>query len=94
MTVHIVADAEQVVFLWMSAATRRSSLPTHGNGCSPIVATGDEDGTVQTDFEITESGLVLFVLKLDQQHALHRRVIDQRHDLNTTVDELLADLGS
>jgi hypothetical protein len=36
----------------------------------------------------------LLIRKPGQQHVLHRWVMDQRFDLNTTADELLADLGA
>jgi hypothetical protein len=100
MTVHIVADAvgrsssHTLGFLRMSAANARAFLTDLRNGCSPIVAMGDEDATMQIDFEITEAGPVLLVRKPGERHALHRWVIDRRLDLKTTADELLADLGA
>ena len=100
MTVHIVADAvgpsssQTLGFLRMSAANARAFLTDLRNGRSPIVATGDEDGTVQIEYEITDAGLVLLVRKPGQQRALHRWVIDRKYDLKTTANELLADLGS
>jgi hypothetical protein len=100
MTVHIVVDAvgqsssHTLGFLRMSAANARAFLTGLRNGRSPIVATGDEDGTVQIEYEITEAGPVLLVRKPGQQHALHRWVIDRRHDLNATANDLLADLGA
>jgi hypothetical protein len=100
MTVHIVADAvgpsssHTLGFLRMSAANARAFLTDLRNGHSPIVATGDEDGTVQIEFESTGAGTVLLVRKPGERHALHRWVIDQRLDLKTTATELLADLGA
>jgi hypothetical protein len=100
MTVHIVADAAGpssshiLGFLRMSAANARAFLTGLRNGCSPIVATGDEGGTVHIEYEITDTGPVLLVRTPGQQHVLHRWVMDQRFDLNTTADELLADLGA
>ena len=100
MTVHIVADAagpsssHTLGFLRMSAANARAFLTDLRNGRSPIVATGDEDGTVQIEYEITDDGPVLLVRKPGQRHALHRWVIDRRFDLKTTANELLADLGA
>jgi hypothetical protein len=100
MTVHIVADAvgasseHTLGFLRMSAANARVFLTDLRNGCSPIVAMGDEGGTVQIEYEITDAGPVLLIRKPGQQHVLHRWVMDQRFDLNTTADELLADLGA
>ena len=93
MTIHIVADARQVGFLRMSAPNARAFLTDLRNGCYPIVATGDEDGTAQIDFEIAQAELVLSVRKPGQGHTLHRWVIDHKH-LETTADELLADLGA
>jgi hypothetical protein len=100
MTVHVVAGAEgpsashALGFLRMSAANARAFLTDLRNGRSPIVATGDENGTVQIELEITEAGPVMLVHKLGQRHALHRRIIDRRFDLKTMADELLADLGA
>ena len=62
MTVHIVADAvgrsssRTLGFIRMSAANARTFLAGLQNGRSPIVGTGDEDGTVQIDYEITDAG--------------------------------------
>ncbi len=93
MTVHIVADASHMLgFLRMSAANARAFLTDLRNGRSPIVATGDEHGTVEIEYEITEAGPVLSVRKSGQRQALHRWVIG-RFDLKTTADDLLADLG-
>jgi hypothetical protein len=100
MTVHIVVDAigqsssHTLGFLRMSAANARAFLTGLRNGCSPIVATGDEGGTVHIEYEITDTGPVLLVRTPGQQHVLHRWVMDQRFNLNTTADELLADLGA
>jgi hypothetical protein len=100
MTVHIVADttgpssSRTLGFLRMSGANARAFLTDLRNGRSPIVATGDEDGTVQIEYEITEAGRVLLVREPNQRHALHRWVIDPRLDLKTTATELLADLGA
>lgn len=98
MTIHIVADAVAptssltIGFLRMSAANARAFLTDLRNGRSPIVATGDEDGTVQIKYEITDDGLVLSVRTPGQQDALRRSVINQEYDFNTVADELLADL--
>ena len=89
MTVHIVADAvgpsssHSLGFLRMSAANARAFLTDLRNGRSPIVATGDEDGTVKIEYEITEAGPVLLVRKPGQRHVLHRCVIDRGFDLKT-----------
>jgi hypothetical protein len=100
MTVHVVADAvgpsssHTLGFLRMSAANARAFLSDLRNGRSPIVATGDEDGTVQIEYEMTETGPVLLIRKLGQRHTLHRCFIDRSFDLKTTANELLADLGA
>ena len=100
MTVHIIVDAagqsssHTLGVLRMSAANARAFLTDLREGRAPIVATGDEDGTVQIEYEITDAGLVLLVRKPGQQRALHRWVIDRKYDLKTTANELLADLGS
>jgi hypothetical protein len=78
----------------MSAANARAFLTDLRNGRSPIVATGDEDGTVQIEYEITEVKPVISIRELDERHALHRCIIDRGLDLKTVVDELLADLGA
>jgi hypothetical protein len=99
MTVDIVADAvgsssHTVGFLRMSATNARTFLTDMRNGRSPIVAAGDEGGTVQIEYEITEAGPVLLVRKPGQRDASHRCVVEKTFDLNTTADELLADLGA
>jgi hypothetical protein len=101
MTIHIVvADAPgqsssaTLGFLRMSAANARTFLTDLRNGCSPIVAIGDEDGTVQIEFEIMEAASVVLVREPDQRRVLHRWVFDRRLDLQITADELLADLGA
>jgi hypothetical protein len=100
MTVHIVADAEKssslhtLGFLRMSAANARTFLTDLRNGCSPIAATGDEEGTVEIEYEIAEAGSVFSVRKPGQRHALYGWVIDRSIDLKKAANELLADLGS
>jgi hypothetical protein len=100
MTVHIVADAvgpsssHTLGFLRMSAANARAFLTDLRNGRFPIVATGDEDGTVQIEYEITEAGPSLLIRKPGQRHDLRRWVIDRSFDLITTANEFLADLGA
>jgi hypothetical protein len=78
----------------MSASDARAFLSALRDGRSPIVATGDEGGTVQIEYEITEAGPVFFVRKPGERHALHRWIIDGRFDLKTPAIELLADLGA
>jgi hypothetical protein len=78
----------------MSAANTRAFLTDLRNGRSPIVATGDEDGTVQIEYEITETGPVFSVRKPGQRHPLRRVVIERSFDMKNTANELLADLGT
>jgi hypothetical protein len=100
LTIHIVADAvgpsssRTLGFLRMSAANAQAFLTALRSGRSPIVATGDEDGTVQIESEITEAGQVLLVRKPGQRDVLHRWVIDRGFDLKTMASDLLADLGA
>jgi hypothetical protein len=100
MTVHIVAAAvapsssHTLGFLRMSAAKARAFLTDLRNGRSPIVATGDEDGTVQIEYEITDEGRVLSVRKPGQRCPLHLWVIDPAFDIGPMANELLADLGA
>ena len=99
MTIHVVgrparsASSTTLGFLRMSAANARAFLTDLRNGRCPIVATGDEDGTVRIEYEITEAGPVFFVRKLGQPNVLHRCVIDRSFDIETAANELLADLG-
>ena len=100
MTVHIIVDAagqsssHTLGVLRMSAANARAFLTDLREGRAPIVATGDEDGTVQIEYEITDAGPVLLVRKPGQRHALHRWVIDRTIDLKATANDLLSDLGA
>jgi hypothetical protein len=100
MTVHIVADAmglssaNTLGYLRMSAANARTFLTDMGNGRSPIVAAGDEDGTVRIEFEVTETGMIMSVCSLDERPASHRCIIDRGFDLKALANELLADLGA
>jgi hypothetical protein len=95
MTIH--ANAGSVApssFLRMSAANARGFLINLRDGRSPIVATGDEDGTVQIEFESTEVGLVVSVHELGQPHAVRSWVIGRSFDIKAAANELLADLGA
>lgn len=100
MTIHVVADAggpspsRTLGFLRLSAANARMFLTDLRNGCSPTVATGDEDGTVEIEFGITEAEPAFLIRKSRERHALHRLVIGQRFDLKAAANELLAYLGA
>lgn len=99
MTIDIAAQStgssspSPLGFIRMSAAHARAFLTGLRNG-SPIVAMGDEEGTVQLDYEITQTESVILVRQLAQRHTTHRCVIDGGFDLKTLADELLADLGA
>ena len=95
MTIHVNADSTAPSsFLRMSAANARGFLINLRDGRSPIVATGDEDGTVQIEFESTEVGLVVSVHELGQPHAMRSWVIGRSFDIKDAANELLADLGA
>ena len=100
LTIHIAAQParssspSQLGFLRMSAAHARAFLAGLRDGCSPIVATGDEDGTVQLEYGMTETEPVILVRQLAQRHTTHRCILDEEFDLKTMADELLADLGA
>jgi hypothetical protein len=99
MAIHVVANpvgssaAHTLGFLRMSDANARAFLTGLRDGRSPIVATGDEDGTVQIEYEITEAGPVFFLRNSGEQRALHCCVIDRSLDIEIAANELLADLG-
>ena len=100
LTMRIVADAvgssasDMLGFLQMSAANARAFLSDLRSGGFPLAATGDEGGTVQIEFELTEAGSALLIYDTDQRHILHRLVIDREFDLQSKADQLLADLGA
>jgi hypothetical protein len=100
MTIHVIADAAEpssahtLGFLRMSAANAREFLAKLRDRHSPIVATGDEDGTVQIEFETAESGSAFSVRKHGEQCASRRCLIDRTFDMNLTANELLGDLGA
>jgi hypothetical protein len=100
MTVYIVAEAigsstpQALGFVQMSAANARAFLTDLRNERSPIVVTGDEDGTVQIEYEITEAGPVLSVRTLGGQDAKQRVTLDRAFNLKIVANELLADLGA
>jgi hypothetical protein len=99
MTIQVVAGpvgssaSSAVGFLRMSAANVRTFLTELLNGRSPIVAAGDEAGTVEIECEMTEAGPVVSIRKPGQRDRLHRCLINQSYDMKATANELLADLG-
>lgn len=98
MTVHVMAvgpDAShRLGFVQMSAANARRFLTDLRTGLSPIVAKGDEDGTVEITFEAADDGAVFAIRKTGEQGALRRCVIDGTFDVTSLADELLGDLGA
>lgn len=100
MTIHVAAGAIEHSswrtprFLRMSAANARAFLTDLRNGCSQIAAAGDEGGTVQIEFSITDAWLILMVRSPGERHALRRCVINRGLDLQGMATELLADLGA
>ena len=78
----------------MSASNARAFLADLSNERSPIVATGDEDGDVQNEYEYTESGPVLMVRKPGESDASYRCIVDRAFNLNIMADDLLDDLGA
>ena len=100
MSIHAVAatsgqsSPETLGFLRMSAASARAFLVELRNGQSGIVATGDEAGTVQIEYESTIAGSVFAVGKPGERHTWRRLVLDRGFDMTGAVDALLADLGA
>jgi hypothetical protein len=94
MIVQVVANTVALGFLRMSATNARVFLAELRDGRSPTVAVGDEGGTVEIEYEITDAGPAFLVRKAGERHALHRCVIGPYFDLKTLADALLADLGA
>jgi hypothetical protein len=99
MTIHVVAhiegDASHTVgLLKMSARGAMRFLTDLRNRRSPIVANGDEDGTVKIEYEFTGSQHSFSVHALGEGHVVCRLVLsDVELDIETVADHLLADLG-
>ena len=99
MTIHVTAtsgepsSSQALGFLRMSAQSAKDFLTDLGKGRSPIVATGDEDGTVRIEFEITGSGPAISIYQSGQRDALRRLTIDGTFDLAFVANEILADFG-
>jgi hypothetical protein len=81
-------------FLRMSANTARTFLAEVQKERTPILVTGDEDGTVQIEYEITVAGHVFLVRTSGQRLELSRCIIDKGFDLKAIAYGLLADLGA
>ena len=99
MTVHVIANpgertpSHTLGFLRMSTAKAKEFLTDLRAGRSPIIAIGDEDGTVQIEYENTASGPTFCVHEMGQRKALRRCVMDPAFDITLAAAELLADLG-
>jgi hypothetical protein len=78
----------------MSASNARAFLADLSNERSPIVATGDEVGDVQNEYENTETGPVLIVRKPGECDASYRCIVDRASNLKIMADDLLGDLGA
>jgi hypothetical protein len=98
MTIHIDSVGSSspypLGFVRMSAASARTFLNDLRNARSPIVARGDEDGTVQIEFEAAESGVVFSAFRLNEPEPLCRCPIDRAFDTKSMADDLLGDLGA
>ena len=92
MTIHVAAGSHAVGFLRMSASNARKFLTDLRNDQPRIVATGNEDGDVQIEYDSTGGEPVLMVRRPAERNPLGRWMLDR--DLKTAVDELLADLGA
>jgi len=98
MTIHVVAHVERDVshtvgLLKMSARGAMRFLTDLRNRRSPIIATGDEDGTVKIEYEFTGSQHSFSVHALGEGHVMCRVLRDAELDIETVADHLLADLG-
>jgi len=99
MTIQVVADtvgqsSATLGLLRMSAVAARTLLTALKDGRSPIVATGDEGGTLELVYEIAESGHAFLIRDAGECHVLSRLLIHPEFDINTVANELLADLGA
>lgn len=98
MTIHVVSHIERDVshkvgFLQMSASRARRFLIDLRNRRSPIIAEGDEDGTVGIECEFTGSQHVFSVSTLGERHVMCRVLSDAEFDIETLANHILADLG-
>jgi hypothetical protein len=96
MSLHImtVGPSQSLGFLQMSAENARTFLTDLQNCRFPILATGDEDGTMQIELEATETGLAFCVYNKGEHCVLRRCAIDPSTDTKLMASELLADLGT
>jgi hypothetical protein len=97
MTIHVAATGSPssltLGVLQMSAVKARLFLTDLRCGRCPIVATGDEDGTVEIRYENAGSGPAFSVYEPGERCASNRYVFNLTFDMKVVVDDLLGDLG-
>jgi hypothetical protein len=98
MTIHVVAHIEghvshTVGFLKMSARNAMRFLTELRKRQSPIIAKGDEDGTVEIECELTGSQHAFSVRTLVEGHVMCCVLSDVEFDIETVANQLLGDLG-
>lgn len=95
MTIHVVSGtSDNLGYLQMSAARAREFLIALRDARSPLVATGDENGTLEITWQSSGSGSIFSIHPLGERHVLHHCLIDQAFDMEFVTNELLADLGA
>lgn len=94
VTAHIEGDVSHTVgLLKMSATVARRFLTDLRNRRSPIIAKGDEDGTVEIACEFIGSRATFSVRTPGEGHVICRVLSDKESDIETVAHHLLADLG-
>lgn len=98
MTIHVVAHIKgdvsyTVGHLKMSASDARRFLTDLRNRQSPIIAKGDEDGTVEIECTFTGSRHIFSVRTLGEGRVMCRVLSGVELDIETVASDLLADLG-
>jgi hypothetical protein len=98
MTIHVVVHIEghvshTVGLLKMSASDAVRFLTDLRNRRSPIIAKGDEDGTVEIECAFTGSRHIFSVRALGKGRVMCRVLSDVEFNIDTVASRLLADLG-
>jgi hypothetical protein len=98
MTIHVIAHVDGSVshtvgLLKMSATNARRFLTDLRNRRSPIIAKGDEGGTVEIEYELTGMHHVFLVHILGERHIMCRVLRDVNCGIEAAANDLLADLG-
>jgi hypothetical protein len=98
LTIHVHARVEEDVshsvgHLKMSARGARMFLTELRNRRSPIIARGDEDGSVEIECEYAGSQHIFSVRAPGQRHDTCRVVSGIESDIEVLANHLLADLG-